>query len=241
MLTRVRVRARLRTHCDVIIAPKSPPPDDVLSAHPFPPTQTMRHLGGCLLLAFLLALAAPAPASGKKAGLLDRLLAAATGAGGHRQALNGLGDMPLEELLQPPAAAFAPREDAWRVDPELRVLSKMMEGDFMGIFQILALDKELERVWSEPRAVAHVLKTMKVFEGVRGVPEIMAKADGDITKEDVRVKLSVCVKPAVHALHPAGPTQTLLYQSNPPSVPQHPPLHTRTRRACSCSGGSGSS
>jgi hypothetical protein len=138
---------------------------------------------GSLLL--LLALAAPAAA--KKPSLFDRILKATTGGRQAQQAGGILTDLLSGELppeLKDPSA-FAPKEDAWAVDPELRILSRMMEGDHLGIFEDLAFNKDLQEVWSEPRAVAHILKTMPIFEGIRGVPEIMAKAPEQITKEDV--------------------------------------------------------
>ena len=142
-------------------------------------------------LLLLLALAAPGAAAAKKAGLFDRILAA-TGAG-HRKALDERGDVLLnagdvpEELLAP--SAFAPQEDAWATDPELGILSKLMEGDYMSVFTDIAYNKEFTQLWDEPRAVAFVLKNHKILEGIRGVPEIAAKKDEDITAEDVRARV----------------------------------------------------
>jgi hypothetical protein len=58
--------------------------------------------------------------------------------------------------------------DSWATQPDLRVLSKMMDGDRCGVVSGMANDKGLEEIWSKSWAFHRMLQSFPMLEGIKG-------------------------------------------------------------------------
>ena len=76
--------------------------------------------------------------------------------------------------------------DSWATQPNLRIVSQMMEGDRFTVMRDMANNKGLEEIWSKPWAFHRMLQTFPMLEGIKGFPELMAKDKDELTPEDVR-------------------------------------------------------
>ena len=108
------------------------------------------------------------------------------------QAIQGafLGESPAEtaqqQQPQQQQPQQAPLEDPWETHAGLKVVRRLLDGDHLGVVQQLSDNPELEQIWSVPQATYRLLQIYPMLGGIRGVKEIMAKSEEQVTREDVR-------------------------------------------------------
>lgn len=106
------------------------------------------------------------------------------------QAIQGafLGGQQQQQSTVAPAETEPPPklEDPWETQRGLKMVRKLLDGDQLGVVLDMVQNPELEQVWSNPRATFRLLQSYPMLGGIRGVKDIMAKSEAEITPEDVR-------------------------------------------------------
>ena len=133
-----------------------------------------------LLLAPLAVHAAP-----KRRGLFERMAAAVSGRETQESGIDVLA-AKASDLADAVGALVdnGPREDSWAKDRDLIMMQKMLNGESLSIFDSLANADGLEEVWSKPKVVFRMLQAYPIMEGIKGVKELMAKKEEELTSED---------------------------------------------------------
>ena len=156
-----------------------------------PPSTTWRGprraVPGAASITLLCLLSCLGPASASQPSLLKRWTQTfGLGLGSTTAATTASGTVSLLDAATFTQAKGQEFVDSWATQPNLRVLSQMMEGDRFGVLTNMANDKGLEEIWSKPWAFHRMLQTFPMLEGIKGFPELMAKEKEDLTPEDVR-------------------------------------------------------
>lgn len=75
--------------------------------------------------------------------------------------------------------------DIWSLDEELILAKRILNGEHVSAVADMTNNKDLDTIWSNPQTVSTILKAMPMFKGLKGVKEVLAKDEADITPEDV--------------------------------------------------------
>lgn len=99
--------------------------------------------------------------------------------------LGGQTAVAAAEAEQPPKL-----EDPWETQRGLKMVRRLLDGDQLGVVLDMARNPELEQIWENPRATFRLLQSYPMLGGIRGVKDIMAKSEAEITPGDVRLDLN---------------------------------------------------
>ena len=111
-------------------------------------------------------------------------------------------------------------EDPWETQPGLKMVRRLLDGDQLGVVLDMARNPELEQIWGNPAAAFRMLQNYPMLGGIRGVKDVMAKSEAEVTPEDVRR----CDRVA-HTRRRTGPPLTSFPRLHPP-IPTHTRTHT---------------
>jgi len=160
-----------------------PPHRDV----PRPPSLSpiMRRASSVFICSVLLLAPLAVHAAPKRRGLFERMAAAVTGRETQESGIEAIA--AKASGLADALGAMVDRgqgEDSWAEDRDLIMLQKMLNGDSFSIFDNLANAEGLEEVWSKPKVVFRMLQAYPILEGIKGVKDLMAKKEEELTSKD---------------------------------------------------------